>query len=228
MRHLAVFFSLFALLAACNDTGPTNAPPANTLSAQDMAAIPVQTLRGMYKTDTGGSFFYDCAAGETYRVHAKPAGLDSMYRSTLQPPTYAGEPVFAVVRGKLAKAADGQGLLTLTQIDTLTVRTLFNNCQPYDFWCMGTEPFWGLVISESEGNIVLKQMGEEAAKVFPWVRPRQEGDSWTYESAEPTTGEKITVRLRKETCSDGMSDRMYSYSTDVQLGALTLRGCALK
>lgn len=228
MRQIPlVFFLCAGLFFACENTTPTNAP-ANALSAQQVAALPVQTLQGMYRNDAQGAFFYDCTAGETYRVETKPAGLDSLYRTVQQPPTYPGEPVFAVLHGKVITPNQGPTQLVVTKVDTLIVRTLHNNCQPYDFWCIGTEPFWGLVISGSEGKIALKLIAEGQGKVFPWVQPRQEGDASVYESTEPASGEKIKVILRKEPCSDGMSERMYPYSVELQYGAQTLLGCALK
>ena len=122
---------------------------------------------------------------------------------------------------------DGRTLV-VTKVDTLIVRTLLNNCQPYDFWCIGTEPFWGLVISGSEGKIALKLIAEGQGKVFPWVQPKQEGEFILYESTDPETGEKIQVLLRKEPCSDGMSERMYPYSAKLKYGGQMLQGCALK
>ncbi len=227
MRQKPLFYILCGLLFACENSTPTNAP-TNALSAQQVAAVPVQTLQGMYRNDAKGTFFYDCTAGENYRVQTKPTGLDSMYRALQQPPSYPGEPVFAVLHGKVIKPGGEPGQLIITKVDTLLMRTLHNNCQPYEFWCIGTEPFWGLVISESEGKIALKQIAEGQGKVFPWTQPKQEGDVVLYESTDPATGEKIAVMLRKEPCSDGMSERMYPYSAKLKYGGQMLQGCALK
>ncbi|MCB9316138.1 MAG: hypothetical protein H6569_08370 [Lewinellaceae bacterium] len=228
MRQIPlVFFCCAVLFFACENTTPTNAP-VNALSAQQVAAVPVQTLQGMYRNDAQGAFFYDCTAGETYQVVTRPAGLDSTYRTLHQPPSYPGEPVFAVLHGKVITPNQGPTQLVVTKVDTLIVRTLLNNCQPYDFWCIGTEPFWGLVISGSEGKIALKLIAEGQGKVFPWVQPKQEGEFILYESTDPETGEKIQVLLRKEPCSDGMSERMYPYSAKLKYGGQMLQGCALK
>ncbi|MEZ4941694.1 MAG: hypothetical protein R3D58_12520 [Saprospiraceae bacterium] len=227
MRQKPLFYFICGLLFACENTTPTKAP-THALSAQQVADAPVQTLQGMYRNDARGAFFYDCTAGENLRVQTKSAGLDSLYRALQQPTSYPGEPVFAVLHGKVLKPGGGPGQLIITKVDTLLMRTLHNNCQPYDFWCIGTEPFWGLVISESEGKIALKQIADGQGKVFPWTQPKQDGETVLYESTDPATGEKINVMLRKEPCSDGMSERMYPYSVELRFGAQILSGCALK
>jgi uncharacterized membrane protein len=223
MRKFSTILILFGLFFACKNGGP-----ASSSSTPDMASLPVQTVRGMYKMDSNGAFFYDCSADETYRVGDRPANLDSMYREIRLPTTYPGEPVFAVLQGKIAKPEKGEGTLAIIQVDTLSPRTMLNSCQAFDFWCMGTEPFWGLVISEAEGTLALKIVAEAEGKVFPWVAPKQVEDALVYESTDRGSGEKIKVLVRKSPCSDGMSDRMFSHSVEVQIGPQILLGCAVE
>ena len=48
----------------------------------------------------------------------------------------------------------------------------------------------------------------------------------TIDVHNPATGEKIEVAIRKEFCSDGMSDQRYEYSVQLRIGEMKLMGCA--
>ena len=239
MQKLPGILCLLAVLAGCTDPAPSTSKTSETAdsteifepnspAARQALSAPAQTLRGMYRTEARGAFFFDCVDGKNYRVGAKPPGLDSLYREVCQPAPYPGEPVFAVLQGKFSRIGAGEDLLLITQIDTLAARTMYNSCQPYEFWCVGTEPFWGMVISKSEGIISLKQIGETNGKAFPWVKPEQSGGAMVYRTTHAKTGEKLTVTVRREACTDGMSERQYSHVVRVQLGAKTLTGCAVE
>lgn len=247
MTHKTLAAALFSLLfAACSDTpapppGAQIAPVADTPAAPPAASAPrgvapppappaLQTLRGLYRSGAAGDFFYDCAAAQTYRVGAKPRNLDSLYQQACQPAPYEDESVYAAVRGYITPTpgAAAAGELNLTGIDTISAKTMFNTCLAYDFWCLGTEPFWGLLISEKEGGLFLKNIGEDRGRRFAWAPPKTTANSWTYTVADPVSGEKATVIVRKTPCSDGMSDRRYNYSADIRIGNMTLKGCAIR
>lgn len=191
----------------------------------------IQSLRGMYRSGSEGASFYDCAADKTYAVKGRPVELDSLYYEACQPAPYENESVYAVVRGQLTPVPPGQpvdGVLRITGIDTITAKTMFNTCLPFDFWCLGTEPFWGLLISEKETGLFLKDIGRERGRRFAWATPKVQGDSWTYTTSDPATREKVSVIVRKTPCSDGMSDRRYNYAVELRVGEQVLRGCAIR
>lgn len=217
---------------AQTDTTVALAPPTEAQERGVAAPPPVtQSLRGMYKSGADGASFYDCTAGKTYAVRGRPVELDSLYYEACQPAPYENESVYAVVRGQLTPVPAGQpvdGVLRITGIDTITAKTMFNTCLAYDFWCLGTEPFWGLLISENEAGLFLKNIGEERGRRFTWAAPKVQGNTWTYSASDPATREKVNVVVRKTPCSDGMSDRRYNYAVELRIGEQTLKGCAVR
>ncbi|MBK8921977.1 MAG: hypothetical protein IPM81_10765 [Saprospirales bacterium] len=231
-------FALFLFFAAaCDNTAPPPSGNTSGISALQQVAetpAPVQTLRGMYKNGGNGARWYDCASGKTYLVIDETNTLATLYRAACQPAPCPGESVYGVAQGRVsptgtAGAASGSdGTLRISRVDTLAPKTLFNTCAPYDFWCSGTEPFWGMLISETDGGFFLKTMGDERGRTFPWSAPVQNGTTWAYTSSDPASGESLRVRVRREPCSDGMSERQYGYSVEIQLGDQTLRGCAVR
>lgn len=92
-----------------------------------------------------------------------------------------------------------------------------------DFTLLGTEPFWNLQIKG--GTMVLTQ---------PDPAPAVTGTSTTLAA---TSGKAVwtaqagqtpfTATLTAETCSDGMSDRVYPYAAEVKAGDLVLKGCGI-
>lgn len=214
------------------DTTTTQAPQPESQERSAAAPPPaILSLRGMYKSGVDGASFYDCNTGKTFAVRGRPVELDSLYYEACQPAPYENESVYAVVRGQLTPVPAGQpvdGVLRITGIDTITAKTMFNTCLAYDFWCLGTEPFWGLLISEKEAGLFLKDIGEERGRRFSWATPKVQGDTWTYSTSDPVNREKVNVVVRKTPCSDGMSDRRYNYAVEIRIGKRVLNGCAVR
>lgn len=232
MKKICGFSFIVLLAAACTrGPAPASAPSADSPAAspaQREAAAPppaVQSLRGMYRAVSGGPTFYDCTSAKNYRVTEAPTTLDSLYREACAPAPYAGETVFAVLQGRINTA---EGTLAIDRVETVAAKNRNNTCLPYDFWCIGTEPFWRLLISEQEGGLFLKLIGEEQGRSFPWVAAQTGAGAWTYTSTNPATQQTLKVIIRKETCTDGMSDQSYDYSAELHLGKQTLRGCAMR
>ncbi|MBL7774840.1 MAG: hypothetical protein JNK89_02500, partial [Saprospiraceae bacterium] len=197
------------------------AASAPSLQAAEHTAQAPQTYRGLYRLWTGRRVFFDCAAGQEYPIGTAPALLDSLYREACAPAPCPGEPAYAVLQGRLQN-----GALQVIRVDSLLTRNRRNNCRPVDFWCTGTEPFWLLVISEKEKAMYWKQLGEPEGRTFPWAAPETAEGRWSYTSTQPETGQTLRAHIRREPCSDGMSDRVFQYSVEIQLGEQRLRGCA--
>ena len=85
----------------------------------------------------------------------------------------------------------------------------------------GTEPFWGLQIRDTQ--ITLQRPDHPAAVGKNAGMTVQDGKA-TWETQ--AGAERLTVTLRSEACSDGMSDLKYDYAAVVVIGAETLKGCA--
>lgn len=88
----------------------------------------------------------------------------------------------------------------------------------------GTEPFWAL---KMEGTTFTLQRPDHADVVFhaPGAQISPGKGVWPAASAD---GQKLTVSLFVTECSDGMSDRRYPMTAELELAGQTLRGCAGK
>lgn len=215
--------SAFVLCAiACVDTAPSDASVNSLQPEQRSVAAPPAIFRGAYRRTSKGAFFYNCSTAEWQPVAEQPAGLDSLYREACMPTPVPDEPVYAVVQA----VPRGGDSLAILRVDTLSPRTMRNSCLPYEFWCLGTEPFWGAVVSEE--GVSLKMIGSGQGLWFPAPRRVPGEGIWTYESTDPKTKTVLRLQIKKEPCSDGMSDRQYDYSVQLRRGDELLRGCAVR
>lgn len=212
MRVLILFLMAFVGWQ-CKQTPKTpaaaeSAPPATT------------TLRGHFSMTDQGAALRACPDGKSYRISDASGQLDSLYQLACMPAPVPGEAVYAVLTGVLSD--DGQ-TLTVQHADTLTSKGPRNACLGWEFWASGTEPFWSLQISEAEGGLFFKDIGQEEGQAFAWKAPKTDGKSmWTYESGD------LKVVIKKAECSDGMSELKYSYSAELTIAGRKLRGCAIR
>ena len=87
---------------------------------------------------------------------------------------------------------------------------------------LGTEPFWGVEVSLDE--IVFTGVDRADFRAAgPVLRLAGAGAVFT---AKDAAGAELTLTLKPDTCSDGMSDWIYPLSAEVKLGGETLSGCA--
>lgn len=87
---------------------------------------------------------------------------------------------------------------------------------------LGTEPFWGVEVSLDE--IVFTGVDRaDFRAVGPVLRLAGAGAVFT---AEDASGAELTLTLKPDKCSDGMSDWVYPLSAEVTFGGETLSGCA--
>jgi uncharacterized membrane protein len=186
------------------------------------AAPPSETtLRGyLSKTDQGSIVLRVCPDGKSYRINDATRHLDSLYEQACLPAPIPEEAVYAVLTGTFSD--DGQ-TFTVQRADTLTSKSPSNACLGWEFWASGTEPFWSLQISEAEGGLFFKDIGQEEGLVFAWKAPKTDGKSmWTYESGD------LKVVIKKAKCSDGMSELEYNYTVDLTIAGRKLHGCAVR
>lgn len=86
---------------------------------------------------------------------------------------------------------------------------------------VGTEPFWGARI---EGRCVQYSHMEDQKGTRVWTQytRNEAGEVWL----GTLNGEVFELRLRNESgCSDGMSDKRYPLSVELQMGKELLKGC---
>jgi uncharacterized membrane protein len=87
----------------------------------------------------------------------------------------------------------------------------------------GTEPFWTLAIRGTTLTLTRPNQAPLTA-VAPGVLVQPNQASWTGKTAD---GREMKVIFYSSTCSDGMSERAYAYSAEVDLpGESPLTGCA--
>ena len=91
----------------------------------------------------------------------------------------------------------------------------------------GTEPIWNLRIG-MKGAERLERASYPPIILEPGeIAADDSGTAWTYRAKDTGTGADVTVRLSRETCSDGTSDKALSFKalvTHSQIGEL--KGCA--
>lgn len=92
-----------------------------------------------------------------------------------------------------------------------------------NFEARGNEPFWSAEITAS--GVSFTRPGESTPKTVSYTT-RQENRENLIVARDAKW--EFFVTLKKEKCSDGMSDKEYSYSVTVALGAENLKGCANK
>jgi uncharacterized membrane protein len=95
------------------------------------------------------------------------------------------------------------------------------------FRCVGNEPGWTLDI-RTDSLVFVGDYGE-IHDGFPAVTPRTGDGLWYWEAEKRgESGEfaRIVALVARDSCSDGMSDRVYGYRARVIYGAKAWIGCA--
>lgn len=233
--------SLFSLVAAilfsfCESETSTKPPvlsPENP-SNQTIARLAGEAVfTGLYTHADEKRTFLDCATGKTFWVEDATKTLGKRALAATEPVHYDGEAVWCQVRGKLTgkskigHAALCDDVLAVSAVDSLAGIGSENMCLKWEFFALGTEPFWKLMVSESTQTIEFEDFGSETAAVFPWVEAEQTGEKWLLNSTNQRD-ESIRILIKKEKSSDGMSDREFDYSALVVIGKKKWKGVAIK
>lgn len=109
------------------------------------------------------------------------------------------------------RAADSMGAAT-PPADAPDLSVEFGSA----FRLIGTEPFWALKIGQE--TMVLSRPEHADLAVKHGGPVGQDGQArWA--------GEGIEASVMRQSCSDGMSDRVYHYAAAVKVGELALKGC---
>jgi uncharacterized membrane protein len=224
-----LFILISALIFSCKQGGNPlqNKSPAPIL-AEDTLRI-IKELKGIYSND-GTKKFRSCdQPGMIYMVNDQSNLLDSAVKKLL-PKAYRGEGIFVNLTAGINPATDKSfaGILELKEILKTEQKGPNNTCIPYDFWCIGTEPFWQVQISEDEQLIDFYNPMEQTTRHFLYAEPQVKDGVVSYMSEEADNPKnKISIRIFNEKCSDGMSDKQYSYRAEVILDR-RYTGCAVK
>lgn len=87
---------------------------------------------------------------------------------------------------------------------------------------LGTEPFWSVAITN--GSMVYTGVDRDEQRAGN-PQPVVQGTTAVYTGAT-SEGAAMVVTLIATECSDGMSDRVYPLTAKVELGEVSLNGCA--
>jgi uncharacterized membrane protein len=202
-------------------------------SVTEITKTPV-VFKGLYTFGHEVRTFRDCSGRQTvYWVNDSIASMREKYENTNRFPSYPYESVYAEVKGylsgksNLGYASEYENVLVVTEIIKVEPKNFRTECYNYEFIALGNEPFWSVDINPDEKRIVLKEVGIEKAREFPYVVAKGGGSEYHYETTN-SAKDKLIVVIRREPCSDGMSDRKYKYSAEVTINGTLYKGCAIK
>lgn len=191
-------------------------------------------FKGLYTFGDEVSSFRDCEQpGKVYWVNDSLISLRDQYDKTNRLPTYPYESVYAELKGYLSGkstmgyASEYENVLVVSDIIKMEAKNFRTECYNFEFIILGNEPFWSLDIIPDEQRIVLKEAGMDKVTEFIYTPSKVDNGVYRYDASNPAR-DKLSVTIRKENCSDGMSDRQYSYAADLVVNGKVYKGCAIK
>lgn len=233
---LLALFSVF--LMSCIRKVKFKPPPDEVADTSIINLSPVQLdtidqspvdFKGLYTYGNGVSTFRDCKTGKVYWLTDSSGKIAEMYSAINRYPGYSYESVYAEIKGYLngnpTSGYDNE--LRVTSVLKAESKNFQTACYPYEFIALGNEPFWSVDIIPAEDRIVLKDTGAEEVYEFPYRRAVTKGGSYKYDVTN-SKNDKLTLIISKSKCSDGMSDRQYSYSAAAIINSKILKGCAIR
>lgn len=244
MKTNRLLFIAVAVLVACNPGGTPNASQTETaqkIAGQYRGMTPCADCEGIeYLLNINADFSYVGAL--VYRgKNAQPVPLtgkwsftaDNRIKFDMTPPE--GMNQFEIGENQLIML-DRQGQrITGEQSDRYILwkegfapkPQLEGSDDPFaekrmsgvDFVGTGTEPFWGLEIDFDKQFRFISMNGDTLHT--PPVFALEKNGVLTYDAG------KLIVKIKKEPCSDGMSDREYEYSVALTVNGEEYKGCGI-
>lgn len=191
-------------------------------------------VNGIYTYSRELSSFLECGNDSTTYWLADPDSLLGTEAREFQFFPTDRNSVFAELEAVKLPSQEGESLaaqydstLKVIRVLNVSAKSFQTDCFPFDFWCLGNEPFWSVEISGGENIIRLYDLGTESAYYYQYVEPAVEGNTHTYDIPAEAEQPPMKITVKEENCSDGMSDRTYDYSVTVSTGDRTLEGCAI-
>ncbi|MCO4292099.1 hypothetical protein NF867_04390 [Solitalea sp. MAHUQ-68] len=145
------------------------------------------------------------------------------------------EAVLVEVKGIISKTTNDSIAKTLPktlkiyEVRRLEHKNFQNVCIPYDFWALGNEPNWNLEISKAEDLIAFEVFNSQKGYRFKYKEPKLSKDTttWTYETRSKEDKANIRIIIRKQECSNTMTDTKYKFSAEVLINGQNFKGCAI-
>lgn len=230
-KLLFLFFIISFLLFSCHRQENTSKiiPPTTTIKKDTIHEV--EEFEGLYFPSKPGSsgllkVCFTESHSLSYPVVDETNSLDTLYKKTL-PNAYPFQTIYIKAKGELIASGSQADPYTL-QIKSV-LKTEFknyqNDCIPYEYWCMGNEPFWQLQISEKENLIDFYDPMEQKTVHFNYSKSQIKNGNVIYSAKNGI--DTIEIKIKKEKCSDGMSEKKYNNSVTVQLNNKIYKGCAV-
>lgn len=197
----------------------------------------VRTFEGLITINLHEKSFRDCSNPDSlYLIKDETGTLINTYKE-LNPMNDIYRSVFASVKGFTVNSDSLNNtdpdkylkVLFIKEVISAERKNFRNTCIPYDFWCLGNEPNWSLQISKEENLFEFFLPSEGKSYYFFYNEPKEEDGIKKYFGYNNIQRTTINISIKKEKCSDTMSDKIYEYSVKVNLNDKTnYSGCAIK
>jgi len=226
MKKIFIPFCIAFLLFSCTP----NSTPKETFSNQDSGANNLTLVRKVkeYKGVYLPGQFKNAENSELYAFSEMDRKLlDSAYNRILANP-YPNQTVFMNFKGIVDSFPTNSGFkVSAITLLSMEMKSAFNPCIPYDYWCIGTEPFWQVQISEKENLIDFYDPMIPKFYHFIFTKAEKNTGTTIFSAEDKANTNKIKITITNEKCSDGMSERNYQYKSEVVLNGKTYNGCAM-
>jgi uncharacterized membrane protein len=158
------------------------------------------------------------AADDVLNIRAGPSASEPVV-GTLAPDAEGVEVVALDARGAWGRVNTGErsGWASMAYLERQPGQD--DDALPVPMGCFGTEPFWSLQVADS--GLVFEGVSIDRVETSLATRTRVSGLRGRYGFAGWGAGETSGMHgiVRREACSDGMSDRLYGLSLDLLVSA---------
>jgi len=219
MRKLLLFIIPVFSFTNCtiNNSDTTTNPLVDSVSISKDTTLEIKTHKGLYNVSSKSILLCD---GKQMNVVDETKSIDTLIAAKF-PLGYVEQSVYVEVNA-IAQPKD----FVIKEVIKIEYKNFRNTCIAYDYWCMGTEPFWTIQISKKENLIDFYEPMEQKTYHFKYNEPVVEKNGIIYKSKNNSN--QIRIQLKNEPCSDGMSEKNFIHSAEINLNGNTFRGCAIK
>jgi len=228
MKTPSFLIFLSVILLSCNPREDEHTKESINAVKNDTVHL-MKVFTGLLSIGKHEKTFIDCEHPELIHLVENNDSIDSFIKKIL-PNAYDGESMFLSMEAEVRSCSEKKysDLLVVKKILNVEQKNYTNTCIPYDFWCKGNEPFWQLQISEKENLIDFYDPMQQLTTHFIYQKPEMKNGTTQYISKDGNSQNNIIVKIKNEKCSDGMSEKEYSYRAEVILNGKKLNGCAIK
>ncbi|HQY19852.1 MAG TPA: hypothetical protein PLX80_03295 [Ignavibacteria bacterium] len=216
------------------DSGKVNSKNESINTAIDSV---VRTFEGLITINLNEKSFRDCSNPDSlYFIKDETETIVNSYKK-LNPMNDIYRSVFTSLKGFTVNADSTNNpdpekyfkILVIKEVIAVEGKNFRNTCIPYDYWCLGNEPNWSLQISKEENIFELTLPFEGKSYYFNYNEPKEEDGMIKYFGYNNIQRTTLNISIKKENCSDTMSDKIYEYSVKIILNDKTnFSGCAIK